>query len=81
MNRIAIQSSNIKSIGYDAGTKTLEAEFTNGGLYQYTGVPSEEYAKLMAAESVGKYFGSNIRGKFPHTKVDTGITALEPRHG
>jgi hypothetical protein len=39
MNREAVTSSNIASIGYDEDSQTLEIEFLNGGLYQYFDVP------------------------------------------
>ena len=39
MNRSAVASSNVSSIGYDTATQTLEVEFLNGRVYQYYGVP------------------------------------------
>jgi len=67
MERKDVVSSNIKSIGYDAGT--LEVEFSNGGIYQHHDVPQEAYDGLMAAKSKGGHYASTIRGKFKHTKV------------
>lgn len=61
MERISVQSSNLKSIGYDAGTDTLETEFKNGDIYQYTRVPEHVYASLMSANSKGSYFARAIR--------------------
>ncbi len=34
MDKIAVQSSDINSIGYDEINKTLEIEFHSGGVYQ-----------------------------------------------
>jgi hypothetical protein len=60
MNRKPVTSSNIRSIGFEAGA--MEIEFTNGRVYRYTGPRVQEhYDGLMAAESVGKYFGANVR--------------------
>ena len=39
MDRIQVRSSNIRSIGYDQKTQTLEVEFLKGGVYQYFDVP------------------------------------------
>ncbi len=39
MNRVAVQSSNVASVGYDASSSTLEVAFHGGGVYQYFGVP------------------------------------------
>lgn len=69
MNRISVASSNIKSIGHDPETKTLEVEFSNGGLYQYDGVDAEAHAALVNAPSVGSHFAAHIRGKYRHAKV------------
>ena len=39
MNKQNVTSSNVKAIGYDDRTQTLEVEFLNGRVYQYYGVP------------------------------------------
>ena len=38
MIRQPVSSSNIRSIGYDSESNTLEIEFHSGGVYQYFGV-------------------------------------------
>ncbi|NKF21536.1 KTSC domain-containing protein [Solimonas marina] len=70
MIRQPVTSSNLKSVGYDASAKVLEVEFTNGSVYQYDGVPSETYSALLGAESIGKAFGTLIRGKFTHRRME-----------
>lgn len=67
MNRIPVESSNLKSIGYDAATQTLEVEFKNRVVWQYHGVPENIWHELEAAPSKGKYFASQIRGRFSST--------------
>jgi hypothetical protein len=49
MNRIAVQSSNVTSVGYDASSSTLEVAFHSGGVYQYFGVPSITTSLLQVA--------------------------------
>ena len=61
MQRVGVSSSNLRSVGYDASTQTLEVEFLNGGLYQYFGVPASVHAGLMAASSHGSYFDAHIK--------------------
>lgn len=64
MERTPVQSSNIKSVGFEPGEDdegTLEIEFTNGKVYQYKNVPAQVHAELMEAESVGGYFHRSIR--------------------
>ena len=41
IGRDPVASSNIASAGYDAMTRTLEVEFSNGGIYRYGDVPSD----------------------------------------
>jgi len=61
MERQHVSSSNLKSVGYDPSTKTLEIEFLNGGLYQYSNVPESVHKALMSASSHGQYFDSHIK--------------------
>lgn len=69
MNRTPVTSSNIKSIGHDPATNTLEVEFNTGGIYQYGGVSAEKHQALVGAESIGKHFGQHIKSAYPVTKV------------
>jgi len=65
MTRTSVKSSNIKSIGYDSETKTLEVEFSGERVYQYYEVPAELHAELMLAESHGSFLYENISCRFP----------------
>lgn len=67
MERIAVQSSNIKSVGHEGNI--LEVEFKGGLVYQYTGVPKRVYEELLEAGSLGKYFQRFIRMSYPYRKV------------
>lgn len=81
MNTIPMQSVNssqIMAVGYDASAETLAIQFwakgkTPGSVYHYTPVPLGMYQGLVAAESVGKFFGQHIRGKdgIACRKIDT----------
>jgi hypothetical protein len=61
MNRTAVSSSNLASVGYDAAQRILEIEFLSGSVYQYFNVPQSVYEGLMAAESHGRYFDANVK--------------------
>jgi hypothetical protein len=69
MNRTSIVSSNLKSVGYDATSKTLEVEFANGHVWQYHNVPAETHAALHKADSAGSFFASSIRSAFKASKI------------
>jgi len=69
MERTAVKSSNIVSIGYDAASSVLEVEFKGREVYQYSGVPAHHYEGIMKAESHGKYLNAFIRGKYSYREV------------
>lgn len=75
MERKPLESSYLKSVGYDPDTLVLEVEFSNGGIYQYANVPAEVHSGLMEAESAGKYFGAKVRGQFTAKKKEEGNAA------
>lgn len=69
MIRNPVESSNLRSVGYDEATQTLEIEFHRGGVYQYYDVPSEVYQELLRAPSLGKYFYARIRNTYRYKRV------------
>lgn len=69
MERIPIESTNIRAIGFDPATCTLEIEFTTGAVYQYQGVSQDDFDALMQASSKGRHFHAHIKNKFPFTKA------------
>ena len=69
MERQSVNSSELRSLGYDLKSRTMEAEFTDGPVYRYFNVPPEKYRQLMAAPSLGAYFNKNIRGIHAYMKV------------
>jgi hypothetical protein len=69
MMRHPISSRNLQSVGYDPTSRTLEVEFKNNSIYQYTGVPTAIYQELMAASSHGTYFAQHIRNRYPYTRI------------
>ena len=71
MKRKSVESSNLRSVGYDEFLLVLEIEFKSGAVYRYYGVPSEVHDELINAESVGKYFNANVKSKYNFLKVET----------
>jgi hypothetical protein len=68
MERVAVSSSNLVSVGYDESTSTLEIEF-NSGVYQYYNVPVSIHEELMGAGSHGVYFRQSIKDVYECSKV------------
>lgn len=69
MERQAVSSSNIKSVGYDKKEKTLEVEFHNGRTYWYFKVSPRVHEGIMSAPSAGKFFHRMIKEKYDYQQV------------
>lgn len=69
MHRTSITSSNIRSIGYDPQSVTLEVEFISGDVYQYFNVPEHLYRGLMSASSKGQFLTDYIKHSYRYQKV------------
>lgn len=69
MKRQPVSSSNLRSVGYDASSETLEIEFHSGGTYQYSHVPASVHQGLMQAESHGRYFHAHIKDVYAYRRV------------
>lgn len=64
-----VESSQMSGIGHDPATNTLAIKFNTGSMYHYDGVSPELYEQFLAAESKGKFFGANVKGKFGYRKI------------
>ena len=70
MHRVSVSSSNLRSVGYDPVTLTLEVEFLDGSVYNYANVPAAVYSGLMSAASHGSYFDAVIKkGGYSYIRV------------
>lgn len=70
MRRQPVESTLIKSVGYDPEEQTLELEFVpSGRVYDYFEVPEEIYRELLEAPSLGHYFNEAIKGVYPYRRL------------
>jgi hypothetical protein len=69
MRRKPVVSTSLASVGYDQATRTLEVEFRKGRVYQYHDVGAEIFARLMNAESKGRFMNAFIREAYRFTRV------------
>jgi KTSC domain len=69
MRRARVQSSNIRSVGYDLDEHVLEIEFHNGGVYDYLDVPPEEALALLESDSLGRYLNAAIKPRYRYRPV------------
>ncbi|MCL2629649.1 MAG: KTSC domain-containing protein [Alphaproteobacteria bacterium] len=66
-DRIPVESSNLKSVGFDSGV--LVIEFKSGSIYEYSDVPANVHSELMKAKSKGKYFHKNIKNTYEFKRI------------
>ncbi len=64
-----VLSTEIEWIGYEHKRSMLQVEFIAGPVYQYDNVPEKIYEDFLTAPSHGRFFESNIKGKFASRKV------------
>ena len=69
MNHQPVTSSNLRSVGYDSTSQTLEIEFNSGSIYQYFDVPSTVHSSLISAGSKGSYFQAFIKDRYRYHKI------------
>jgi len=70
MKRINVNSSSIKSVGYDYENIILEVEFIRGAIYRYENVPVHSVLQMLFKEkSIGSYFSKNIAKNYEYIKV------------
>lgn len=66
---VPVESSNLKAVGYEPGTKALTVQFKSGAQHVYEGVPAHEHARLMASDSIGSHFHANIKSAYKSSKL------------
>ncbi|MBI2313272.1 MAG: KTSC domain-containing protein [Betaproteobacteria bacterium] len=69
MERKKISASNIRSVGYEPASQTLEVEFSNGAVCQYSRVSQDLYRRFMNATSPGSFFKDNIEEDYSAKRV------------
>jgi hypothetical protein len=69
MRRSRVESSAIRSVGYERETAMLEVEFTSDRVYRYFAVPPSVYEGLLNAQSAGAYFNRCIRDRYPEVRA------------
>jgi hypothetical protein len=64
METVEVTSSTIREVKYDLTKEELIITFKNNAQYLYEGVSPETFKELISADSVGKYFDKEIKGKY-----------------
>ena len=69
MERKRVNSSRLRSVGYDEQSRTLEVEMSNGQVFQYSGVYPEVHRRFMAAPNPTAFFDDKIAEEYGAKRV------------
>jgi len=69
MERKRVNSSKIRSVGYDPAAMTLEVELSNGQVWQYPKVYPEVYRRFLAAPNPTSFFEDRIAEDYTGRRV------------
>jgi hypothetical protein len=69
MDRKRVNSSRLRSVGYDEKNQLLEVELSNGQVWQYTKVSPEVHRRFMAAPNPTSYFDDKIAEEYSSRRV------------
>jgi KTSC domain len=69
MERKRVNSSRVRSVGYDEKTQTLEVELSNGQVFQYSKVYPEVYRRFMAAPNPTSFYEDKIAEDYTGRRV------------
>jgi hypothetical protein len=69
MERKRMNSSKIRSVGYDPKSQVLEVEFSDGRVFAYSGVSQEVHRQFMAAPTAASFFEDKIADDYPSRRI------------
>jgi hypothetical protein len=69
MERKRLSAGRIRAVGYDSRSRVLELEFSDGSVYQYTGVSNEVHRRLVSSAAAASYFRDTIEEEYPAKRV------------
>ncbi|WP_341526037.1 KTSC domain-containing protein [Nostoc sp. UHCC 0302] len=70
---LPISSSMASAVGYDDDEQILQVEFQSGAVYQYSGVELDTWEDLQSADSIGRYFNEEIKGRYECDRINDEI--------
>jgi lysyl-tRNA synthetase class 2 len=64
-----VESAAIFAIDYDTRRKRLHVTFVSGQRYAYEEVPGEVHRAFLDADSKGRFFQAQIRGRYRYARL------------
>lgn len=63
-----VSAGNLRAVGYDASTRTLQVE-TTAGTFQYANVSPEIYRRLIGSSSMWSFYRDNIEDELTARRI------------
>ena len=67
-----LDSTWIQFVKFDPTTLKMDVTTRTGAVYRYQGIGTDEFARLICAESSGSYFNDRIKGQYRSKKLRKG---------
>lgn len=64
-----LDSSMIRAVKYDPASRELSVLFVKGDNYRYEDVPQDVFNRLLSADSKGRFFLEEIKGRYNYKQV------------
>ena len=81
ITRTDVDSSTIRSIGYNHTTQILAIGFKSGPVFHYADVPVGVFESFLEAESPGRFYARTIKGTFSGQKMTGPCPSCGDPHG
>lgn len=63
-------STCFREVGYDSDWEVLVVQFRDSGsVYTYSNFPEDEWNKFIAADSLGSWFNTYIKGQYEYERI------------
>jgi len=68
-NDLAMPSSVVAAIRYDANANTLRVVYVSGSVYDYKNVPAKVFKEMKTASSKGEFLNKHIKPNYEFEKI------------
>jgi hypothetical protein len=69
MKLIPVDSSSVRSVGYEEERSILYVQFVDGEVYEYFNVPMGDFIDLLHAKSIGWFVNKRIKPYYDYRKL------------
>lgn len=68
-DEVPLESTCLRSASHNPLLREMVCNFTDGTSYEYYGVSTTVFLRMIGSGSVGRYFNYNVRNRYPYTQI------------